>query len=270
MQVSNESIAQALADAMIAYINARRDNKEEKFLKDKPKKNKQGAVTNGAIIERMLVVVKQLSQEQAAIKDIEKSKMTKEQSSLDFQKNKYRSLIDIVDNVVDQKILDLKEEYQEFVATNSNQHEAVAWVNQWASKAADISFATHVAKLTHSSSKGSSILDATVEKNDSYLTTNRLRNLEIDTASSNAASLPIADILKLTVNGVSVLDCLKKGDNALFEKITDDDDLASKWCNQLKQSYDSAEKKSYFLSKQIYFPTRDGEYHLLMPLLHHL
>ena len=72
--MSNEEISQALADAIITYVNERRDNKEEMFLKAKPKKNKQGVVTNGAIIERMLTVVKKIIQEQDVIKNIEKSK----------------------------------------------------------------------------------------------------------------------------------------------------------------------------------------------------
>lgn len=263
----NEEISHALADEIVAYVNTRRDKKEEEFLKAKSKKNKQGVVSNGAIIERILVVVKKISQNNDAIKAIEKSKKPKELSSLEFQQNKYKSLIALVDDdVVDQQLLDLKREYQEFVITNSKEHEAVAWLNRWTSKASDISFATHVGKLTHSSSKSSSILDTSTEQDDHYLTTNRLASIDIDTASSNAASLPIADILKLTVNGVSVLDCLKMGYRSLFKKITADDAVVDEWCYQLKQSYDSTQKQSYFLSKQIYFPTHDRQYHLLMPL----
>lgn len=266
--MNNEEISQALADEIVAYVDARRKKKEEAFLKSKPKKNKQGVVTNGAIIERMLVIVKKVNQDKDAIKIIEKSKKAKEQASLDFLQNKYKSLLALVgDDIIDQALFGLKEEYQEFVIKNSNEHQTVVWLNQWVNKASDISFATHVGKLTHSSSKSSSILDATVEKNNRYLTTKQLSNVEIDTASSNAASLPIADILKLAVNGVSVLDCLKRGENALFKKITDDDAIAQEWCDQLKQSYDSTQKQSYFLSKQTYFPTRDRQYHLLMPLM---
>lgn len=265
--MSNEDISQALADKIIMYVNARRDNKEEEFLKAKPQKNKQGMVTNGAVIERVLVIVKKLSQEHDVIKAIEKSKKTKEETSLNFQQKRYKNLIALVDdNVVDQQLFDLKKEYRDFVITNCKEHEAVNWLNQWTGKATDISFATHVGKLTHSSSKSSSILDTTVEKKDCYLTTNKLSSVEIDTASSNAASLPIADILKLSVNGISVLDCLKQDKGTFFKKITDDAHTIDKWCNQLKQSYDSSQKQSYFLSKQIYFPTLDRQYHLLMPL----
>jgi len=260
----NEDVSQALAEEIIAYVNRRRDEKEEKYLKDKPKKNK---LTNGAIIERLLVIVKKISKEKDNIKEIEKSKKTKGETSLNFQKRRYESLIALVDDdVSEQQLLDLKQEYQAFVFSNNEKHKTVTWLNQWTSKASDISFATHVGKLTHSSSKSSSILDNTIEKNNCYLTTNQLTYMEIDTASSNAASLPIADILKLSVNGTSVLDCLKRGDYSLFRKISNDAKLIDRWCNQLKQSYDSLQKQSYFLSKQIYFPTQDRQYHLLMPL----
>ncbi len=265
--MSNDEILQKLAGEIIVYINTRRDNKEEEFLKAKTKKNKQGVVTNGAIIERLLTIIKQLSQENDVIKSIEKSKKASGQNSLELQQEKYNKLISLAHkDVIDHQLIDLKKEYQEFVFDNSRKHETVTWLNQWCSKATDISFATHVGKLTHSSSKSSSIFDRSVGKNNRYLTTNSLLNLEIDTASSNAASLPIADILKLTINGVSVLECLKQDGKSLFKKFTDDDVVIDKWCNQLKQSYDSTQKQSFFLSKQIYFPTHDRQYHLLMPL----
>ncbi|MBL4584543.1 MAG: type I-F CRISPR-associated protein Csy1 [Pseudomonadales bacterium] len=263
----DEGVAQRLADEITIYVYGRRDKKEDDFLKSNIKKNKKGEIVNGAMNARLLSIVKMLSENKEEILKIEKSKKTKGQSSLDFQKNKYGSLLSLIDKeVVNTDLLDLKSEYHEFSLHNTKEHNVVKWLTQWASKAKDISFATHVGKLTHSSSKGSSILDITEEKNDHYLTTNSLNNMEVDTASSNAASLPIADVLKLTANGISVLDCLKNGEKELFEKLTDDDVLIDEWNCQLKQAYDSTKKQSYFLSKQIYFPVKDNQYHLLLPL----
>lgn len=275
--MTDDEIAQALANEINAYVGMRRDNKEDNFLKSKSEKNKQGKVTNGAINERMLTLVKELNKEKKLIKATEdikkiidetgKSKKTKEQTSLEFQQTKYNKLILLTgSDVSSQELFDLKAEYAEFVAVNNNEHETVNWLNEWTKKAGDISFATHVGKLTHSSSKSSSILDATTEKNDRYLNTNRLSNLEIDTAASNAASLPIADILKLSVNGISVIDCLKRNENTFFKKIIDNDTVVDTWCNELRQSFDSSKKQSYFLSKQIYFPTESSQYQLLIPL----
>lgn len=267
MKMINEEIAWLLADKIIAYICGRRDKKEEEFLKSKPKKNKRGEITNGAINVRLLSIVKTLSQNKEEISNIDKSKKAKEQAPLDFQRVKYNCLLSLIDEkVINSELLDLKSEHQEFLLNNAKEHNVVTWLTQWAVKAKDISFATHVGKLTHSSSKSSSILDVTEETDDRYLTTNRLNNIEVDTASSNAASLPIADILKVSAKGISVLDCLKNEEKLLFKKLTDDEGLIDEWCGQLKQAYDSTQKQSYFLSKQAYFPTEDNSYHLLLPL----
>jgi len=264
--MDDKEILRALGDEIITYVNTRRDKKEEAFLKASSKTNKSGVVTNGAIIERMLIIVRRLYKKEDNIENIKRSRKAREQAALEYQQNKYKSLIDLVDGDSDEELLKLKNEYQEFVRDNSNEHQTKVWLDAWAKRASDISFATHVAKLTHSSSKGSSILDNSVTKKYRYLTTNQLTAAEIDTASSNAASLPISDILKLTVNGVSVLDCLKNKKHNFFKQITDDTKVINDWCNQLCQSYDSATKQSYFLSKQIYFPTEGQQYHLLMPL----
>ena len=263
----NKEISQALSDKIVEYLNNRRDDKEESFLKSKAKKNKQGKVTNGAIIERVIACIKKISSEKYQLSDIEKLKKSKDQTSLEFQKEKLERLLALVgENVVNQELIDLKSEYKKFVITNTKDHEPINWLNEWSSKAVDISFATHVGKLTHSSSKSSSILDVTTETNDSYLTTNQLKTLAVDTASSNAASLPVADVLKLSVNNVSVLDLIKSGDDSVFIKFTDNQSTIDGWCESFKQAFDSSKKQSYFLSKQVYFPVSENQYHLLMPL----
>ncbi|GBU09490.1 type I-F CRISPR-associated protein Csy1 [Gammaproteobacteria bacterium] len=265
----NDEISQRLANEVVAFIDGRRDDKEEKFLKE--------------IIKPLLVMVKTHSQEAEIIKTIEKSKKAKTQTSLDFLQVKYQNLISLITDIdtdinldvdvnvdVDEdflKLKKLKESYQQFIIDNNNEHQPVTWLDQYAIKAKDISFATHVAKLTHSSSKSSSILDVSVKESENYLTSNCLNDPLFDTASSNAASLPIASILKLTVEGISILDCLKNDDNSLFKHLTDNEDVIEKWCGYLKQSYDNSQKQSCFLAKQIYFPTKEGQYHLLLPLV---
>jgi CRISPR-associated protein Csy1 len=262
-----KDINQKLAESIVSYIQSRRDKKAESFYKDKPKKNKKGVISNGAFNHRLSAIIQQsfLNEEQKEnFQEIEKSKKSKEQTPLEFQVQKFQKLMDLVLN---DDVKELNNERLDFLSTNEEEFDSVSWLSQWCGNAKDISFATHVAKLTHSSSKGSSILDTTVEKNDRYITTNALQSPELDTASSNAASLPIADILKVSVGGTTVLDQLKKGNKQFFYHITKDSDTIEKWCDQLKQAYDSTQKQSYFLSKQVYFPTKNkGEYHLLLPL----
>jgi len=258
---------QNLANEIALYIRTRRDKKEEAFYKNKPKKNKQGVVVNGAFNSRLMSIVKRLSASESAISLIEKEKKLKEKTLLQYQQEKYKKLLNILPaDIVDLELSELDSEKKQFLLDLDKEFEPEEWLTQWTPKARDISFATHVAKLTHSSSKGSSILDTTSIKDERYLTTNTLSKPVVDTASSNAASLPIADVLKLSVDGVSVLDCLKSGETSLFRFLTKDDQLVEVWCQNLKQAYDSHQKQSYFLNKQTYFPVREGGYHLLLPL----
>lgn len=262
--------SQQLAQLIVSYITSRRDKKAESFYKDKPKRNKQGIVTNGAINIRLESILNRLMPDKKqVIQTIEKSKKDKTQTPLNFQEKKYQQLLTLLpESVTDSDLLALKSELHDFLNGLDDEFNPVAWLTEWTAKARDISFATHVAKLTHSSSKGSGILDTSHDHHDGYLTTSSLHNPDIDTASSNAASLPIADILKLSVNGVSVLDYIKSGDTAFFKHITDDDNLIKTWYENLKQAYDSDQKSSYFLNKQIYFPIdAQGNYHLLLPLV---
>jgi len=274
--MKNQELTKRIAQEIKRYINGRRDKKEEEFLKSKPKKNKQGKITNGAIVHRLIQRLKHNTDKTAEISAIEKSKKTKLQTPLSFQQERHEALLCLLnDEVRDDEISTLKKDYHEFLLNNAGEYDHVTWLSKYAEKSKDISFATHVGKLTHSSSKGSSILDISDAKDNRYLSTNTLDNPEIDTASSNAASLPIADILKLSVDGVTVIDCLKNNDLLFLRELSDDVNLVALWHEQLKQAYDSDQKQSYFLSKQTYFPLTKNGYHLLLPLtssslVHHM
>lgn len=255
----------ALAKGIETYLSMRRDNKEEDLLKSQPKKTK-GVVSKGLNI-RLVGIAKRLNRDAAAVKAIDKSKKVKEQTGLAFQQQKYNALLSLIgSDVIDDEFSALKAEYAQCVLELDDQYQPETWLDEWVDKAKDISFATHVAKLTHSSSKGTSILDKSQSRDNRYLTTNSLTEPEVDTASSNAASLPIADILQINFRGYSVLDYLKSGDEELFAEFTKDKAKVSYWVEALKQAYDSDSKQSYFLSKQVYFPVGGSAYHLLLPL----
>lgn len=256
-----------LTEKILSFLQDRRNAKEETFLKSKAKKNKQGQITNGAINERLVLLLKKDQIDKDKILEIEKSKKQKDQSTINFQREKFSKLSEIASDLDDKNdYLDLVAEYQDFKESNNHEHKPDIWLTNWCIKAKDISFASHVGKLTHSSSKSTSILDSTQKTNSRYLTTNSLSETMIDTASSNAASIPVAELLKITIdNGTSVLDCIKNNDD-VFNQFTDDELLKDSWYENLKQAYDSKQKQSYFLSKQVYFPIETNKYHLLLPL----
>jgi CRISPR-associated protein Csy1 len=264
--MTNKKTALVLANGVRDYIRTRRDKKEVEFLKDKPQ-IKNGVSTKGINI-RLAAIGLEMGVDKELIKAIENSKKEKSQSVLSFQQGRFKSLKDLMgDSCTNSDLETLLSERVQFIADLDAQYDVALWLDGWALKAKDISFATHVAKLTHSSSKSSSVLDMSKESDSRYLTTNTLSSPVIDTASSCAASLPIADILKISVEGYSILDCLRNGEHELFEYFTTDSAKIQRWVMALKQAYNSDTKRSCFLSKQVYFPLSTGEYHILLPLV---
>ena len=261
----------ALADLIVGYINERRNDKEGRFYKDAPK-NKKG-IEIGGINSRLSKIVSRLIDDQAAVDAINKAKQPKEQAPLSFQQDRFQKLLNLLpEETIDDELSVLQAEHHQFSLSLEQEFDPITWLTNWTPKAKDISFATHVAKLTHSSSKSSSILDATTETSPRYLTTNSLTGAYIDTAAANAASLPIADVLNLSIDGISLLDCMKSGDDKVFSHLTDNKALIAEWCEGLKQAYDSTQKQSYFLNKQVYFPIKQpsntpNDYDLLLPLV---
>ncbi len=261
MNSSDES--KLMAQEISLYISERRNKKELALLKEKPKKDKGGINTR---LTRIAEIFFGKSHEPLNV--LINQKKDKAQSALEFQQSKYQELLSLLgEHKIDSRVLDIAQEYGETLQNINQEHAPTTWLSQWAVKASDISFATHVAKLTHSSNKGSSIFDKTTSSNHAYLTTNTLRRLEIDTATANAASAPAGEVLTIQVKDKSLLDYVKENDRTAFEHLTDNWEHIDNWISCLKQAYDSDNKTSHFLSKQVYYPVDSQQYHLLLPLV---
>ena len=132
----------------------------------------------------------------------------------------------------------------------------------------DSYLATHVAKLSHSSSKGSSIdvrFHAACDKySDQYLITNN--NPLMDCAYPDNKYSSISQLYSIQVDGKFVGDLLSENAQDYLSSFTDDKELLKAWSLKFREMIRSENKQSYFLSKQAYFPVREGQYHLLLPL----
>jgi len=259
----NDGVTKLMAAEICRYISERRDKKELLLLKEKPKKGKGGINT-----KLMTIAYDLLGKSDESMAVLVKKKKDKTQSALEFQQVIYTGIVALLDAFsMDNRLLDVTDEYKNTLLIINQDHKPNAWLNQWASKAKDISFATHVGKLTHSSSKSSSVYDETTSINTAYLTTNTLNDLLVDTATANAASAPAGEILTLQINGKSLLEFLKENDRVVFEPLSESQEEIDNWMVCFKQAYDNEQKNSHFLAKQIYFPVDDENYHLLMPLV---
>lgn len=260
----NNNEAKLMAEEICRFISDRCDKKELSLLKDKPDKKGKGGINNR--LEKLAGNL--VGKTNAQLVVITKSKKEKEQTPLDFQRVKYQKYLSLLDDFkLDNRLIDTVQEYQEALQVLKQEHKPSGWLNDWVDKAKDISFATHVAKLTHSSSKSTCIYDRSVSTKPGYLTTSSIRGLIIDTATANAASAPAGDILTLEVNNKSLLDFIKEDNPAPFKELTENELDIESWMNGFRQAYEKDRKNSHFLSKQVFFPINEDKYHLLLPLL---
>lgn len=138
------------------------------------------------------------------------------------------------------------------------------WINDAAQKAGEVSIGmTHIAKLTHSSTKASNI-DATVlDKNSSktlVVTVNCSKEIKKDFAYSTAAYAQIAEFLHLIGKEISI-------NPTALKPFAHDDDQLTEWQEQFSLAFNEKNKSSHILAKQVYFPLASAiDYHLLTPL----
>ena len=125
--------------------------------------------------------------------------------------------------------------------------------------------ATHAAKLSHSSSSGSSILDRSGTKNDAYLTTSSLSTEIIDGTYLNASASRQAKFLLLYHNQSYLFDALEHDCRAVFGDFADSEEELNGWLNSYRAILSQTPKTDTLL-KQIYFPVAAQDYHLLSVL----
>ncbi|MBQ4845245.1 type I-F CRISPR-associated protein Csy1 [Pseudoalteromonas sp. MMG005] len=120
--------------------------------------------------------------------------------------------------------------------------------------------ATHIAKLTHSSSCASSIFDRISVRDDSYLTTSSLQSPVIDGAYPNGALSKNVKFLMLDNSGL-LSEEIYQGNSEPLSSFADDEQELASWMAGFNAIF-NVPLKSDSLAKQVYFPVDDG-YHLL-------
>jgi len=128
--------------------------------------------------------------------------------------------------------------------------------------------ATHIAKLTHSSSKGSSIdvryHNSCDKYNDQYVCTSSQPVLDAAYPDNKYSS--ISQLYNTVVNGTVIGDVLRENAGKYLCCFTSNEKLLHMWTENFTAYIKNEQKQSYFLSKQVYSPILDNKYHLLLPL----
>lgn len=149
----------------------------------------------------------------------------------------------------------------------SNKYNYTKWLGEACQNAVNVSFSTHVAKLTHSSIKGATSIYFDEEDEDpQYLTTAALNDKPIDVSQTDNKYAPIGKFLKLKFGGSTAADKLIKSDLSDFEVFAEDDEQLNKWQQGFLNAFEDRHPSSHSLAKQLYYPVGES-YHLLSPLV---
>lgn len=147
------------------------------------------------------------------------------------------------------------------------------WLDWASGNAKNVSFATHIAKLTHSGISGASNVYFDKVNEGNCLSTASLNNKEIEISQTNNALAPIGKLLQLHDSNGSLSEQLKQGDLTVFEEFTQNDEQLAQWRKGFKAVFAENDLATHYLAKQIYFPINNKEhcdeknYHLMNPMM---
>lgn len=147
------------------------------------------------------------------------------------------------------------------------------WLDWASSNAKNVSFATHIAKLTHSGINGASNIFFNGLGDEAYLSTASLNNKEVEVSQSNNALAPIGKLLQLQSETESLSEQLQNDNLAVFERFAKDDEQLTLWRQGFGAVFKEKELATHYLAKQLYFPINgaahsdDNNYHLINPMM---
>jgi len=141
------------------------------------------------------------------------------------------------------------------------------WIDWASSNAKNISFSTHVAKLTHSSIKATNIYFDKIDKEPSYFSTSSLVKKIVDISQTDNKFSPIGKLFQLDFDGVKLADKMRNGDVSDFKSFAKSEEQLLLWKENFLNTFKSIKSSSHFLAKQMYFPISKDTYHMLSPLV---
>lgn len=181
---------------------------------------------------------------------------------------KITDLVTFYHKLTKENLIDnIDKEIDDISAINDYYH---TWLLQAVAQMEYVTHATHIAKMTHSSSNGSSVLDSIQDTKQGYLTTSSLDNLVYDGAYPDALFSKLAKFLLLSFDNRILGDLLKEGDVTPLSDFVGNDETILSFLKSLFTSQLNPIHKADALAKQVYFPINhnqtESNYHLLVIL----
>jgi len=245
-------------EVIVNFFHEKKEAEEDKYLKETIK-----------VVSKLYQDEKYFnSEEMETFFDLKKNKKDSEQTSLEFQREQFIKIIELAKNSSKFDQNKLNENYQIKCKEILKKYEPCEWIYKAAENASNVSFATHVIKLTHSKIDSSSLYDQIDSIKPGTLTTSSLVEKNIDGAVSGNQFAPVFQFLELKLNENKLASEFSARSTTALETFASNDDELNTWNNGFKNALSNDRISTHFLAKQVYFPisnTRNNEvsYHLL-------
>lgn len=142
------------------------------------------------------------------------------------------------------------------------------WLSDAARRVGQIQQVTHALKFTHPDARGSSLSVAgNLAVGERAVGTHTVADTLSPDVVGNAAALDVYKFLRLSAGGKTILDLAVTDDPALATALSDDADQAQAWMSAFSSlAQAKGQPASNKLAKQVYWPVKGKDYHLLAPL----
>ncbi len=245
-------------DVIIDFFQNKIDSEEEKYLKDEIAKIAQLYEKNNYFD----------SNEMREFFDTKKNKKTTEQSSLEFQRYKFYKIFDFNNKPTEINEEEIKSTYSKTLDEVRKKFNPEDWIMKASKDAKNVTFATHVFKLTHSKIDSPSLFDQVNATKSEVLTTSNLRKKIVDGAVMGNQFAPVFQFLELEFNGVKLASKFASESNPILSSFTNDTEALRQWNTGFKKALSSQLPRAHSLAKQVYFPVNESfisdSYHLLI------
>lgn len=255
----SENNYESWQEVIIDFLRRKIETEEEKYLKevikDVAKQYSDQKYFNNSEIEKFF--------------DPKKNKKTDSQSSLEFQRLKFKRMFDFVEKPEELSQTSLEEAYSQRCMELADKFEPHTWISYASNNASSVSFATHVSKLTHSKIDSPSFYDQISSQKEGILSTADLKEKIIDGAVTGNQFAPVFQFLELELKGKKLAPLFADETNAILQIFTEKPEELELWNKGFKRALAANKVSSHFLAKQVYFPIKPKDnlvsksYHLL-------
>ena len=223
-------------------------------------------------IQKLATTSKTTSEDFKDFLDARKNKKPDNVSDKYFLMARMDALFEYLESFDTVDKIKLKSDYLALIDKLTQKYKANIWIDDASNNASSITFATHVAKLTHSKIDSSSLNDAINSSRTDALTTSSLAEIIVDGAVAGNQYAPVYQFLSLEHDDVNLAQALSQPSNNLLKVFAKDDVQLAEWNERFKQVTQSSNLSTHSLAKQVYFPINSdtleqAHYHLLCPII---